>query len=328
MVRRICSAATLLLFAAVFGANLLEAQEKKRVAIFAFDYATVHSNVSAIFGTNVDVGKGISDLLVEKLLAGGKYSIIERQDLDKILTEQNFSNSNRADPGTASQIGRILGVDAIIIGSITQFGRDDKSTSVGGGAIGGITGRFGVGGVRRSESKAVVALTARLVNTSTGEILAAMTGNGESSRSGTGLLGAGGSWAGAAAGAIDMSNKNFANTILGEAVHQAVGSLAARIDQNASSMPAREVNVEGLVADVAGNVLILNVGSSAGLRIGDKLSVNQKVREVKDPATGKVLRSIVNKVGDVVITEVDPSSAVGTFTGSGTPKVGDEVKSQ
>jgi hypothetical protein len=93
-------------------------------------------------------------------------------------------------------------------------------------------------------------------------------------------------------------------------------------------MPARQVNIDGVVADVAGNVLILNVGSSSGVRVGDKLTVNQKVREVKDPATGKVLRSIVNKVGEVVITEVDPSSAVGTFTGVGTPKVGDQVKSQ
>jgi Skp family chaperone for outer membrane proteins len=34
------------------------AQQKKRVAVLNFDYATVQSGVSAIFGTNVDVGKG------------------------------------------------------------------------------------------------------------------------------------------------------------------------------------------------------------------------------------------------------------------------------
>ena len=36
---------------------------KKRVAIFDFDYATVHGGVSAIFGQDVDIGKGIADLL-------------------------------------------------------------------------------------------------------------------------------------------------------------------------------------------------------------------------------------------------------------------------
>src|SRR5207253_4512426 len=66
-------------------------------------------------------------------ISDAKYSVIERKALDKILAEQNFSNSDRADSSTAAKIGRILGVDAIIIGSITQFGRDDKNTTVGGG---------------------------------------------------------------------------------------------------------------------------------------------------------------------------------------------------
>ena len=51
---------------------------------------------------------------------------------------------------------------AHIIGSITEFGRDDKKTNVGGGALGGVTGRFGIGGVSKTNSKAVVAVTARL----------------------------------------------------------------------------------------------------------------------------------------------------------------------
>ncbi len=52
---------------------------KKRVAVFDFDYATVHSGVSAIFGQDVDIGKGISDLLVTYLVKDGSYSVIERK---------------------------------------------------------------------------------------------------------------------------------------------------------------------------------------------------------------------------------------------------------
>src|SRR5258705_7848463 len=37
---------------------------KKRVAVFDFDYATVRSGIAALFGSDIDVGKGISDLLV------------------------------------------------------------------------------------------------------------------------------------------------------------------------------------------------------------------------------------------------------------------------
>src|ERR1039457_2171594 len=142
-----------------------QAQQKKRVAVMNFDYATVRSYVGSLFGPDQDVGKGITDLLVDKLVSDGTYRVIERAAIDKILAEQNFSNSDRADANTAAKIARILGVDSIIIGSITQFGRDDKSTNVGGGALGGVTGRFGIGGVRKSQSTAVVQITARMIDT-------------------------------------------------------------------------------------------------------------------------------------------------------------------
>ena len=64
----------------------------------------------------------------------------------------------------------------------------------------------------------------------------------------------------------------------------------------------------------------------AGLKVGDKLVVERKVREVRDPASGKVIRAITSDVGSVTITEADASSSVGTFTGTGTAKVGDVVK--
>jgi len=310
----------------VLAAATLCAQPKKRVAVLDFDYATVRSSVAAIWGTDRDVGKGVADLLVEKLVQGGVYTVVERKAIDKVLAEQNFSVSDRVDPTTAAKIGRILGVDAIIIGSITQFGRDDKATTLGG--LGSIGRRYGLGGVQRREAKAVVEVTARMISTDTAEILAVGHGQGQSTRSGTSLLGAGGSSGGAGAGAYDMTSKNFAATLIGEAVHKAVGQLSQELEAGASKLPARVVQVNGLIADVSGNTVILNVGSRAGVKVGDRLQVRRKVREVRDPATGKVIRALEDTIGQVVITEVDEVSAVGTYTGSTPPKVGDAVRSQ
>jgi curli biogenesis system outer membrane secretion channel CsgG len=303
-----------------------QAQEKKRVAVMNFDYATVRSYVASLFGTDQDVGKGIADLLVDKLVSDGAYRVIERAALDKILAEQNFSNSDRADANTAAKIARILGVDSIIIGSITQFGRDDKSTNIGGGALGGVTGRFGIGGVRKSQSTAVVQVTARMIDTSTAEILASASGKGESSRSGTGLLGAGGSGYGAAGGGIDMKSSNFGATILGEAVNKAVADLAQQLDAKAAALPTVVVQISGLVADAEPDgTVIVNVGSKNGVKVGDRLDIRRKIREVKDPSTGKVIRSVEDAVGSILITEVDEASAVGKFTGPAPAKVGDAV---
>jgi curli biogenesis system outer membrane secretion channel CsgG len=299
--------------------------QKKRVAVMDFDYGTVRSSVAAIWGTDQDVGKGIADMLVQKLVEDGKYRVIERKALDKILAEQNFSNSDRADPATAAKIGKVLGVDAIIIGSITQFGRDDKSTTVGGGGYG--LGRFGLGGVQKRDAKAVCNVTARMVDTSTAEILAAVTGSGQSKRSGASLVGAGGGGGSGGAGAFDMSSKNFGATILGEAVSAAVTSTGDQLDQKADALPTTKSDVHGLVADVSGNTLILNVGRNAGLQVGDTLDISRAVRTVKDPATGKVIKTITDKVGTATVTDVDATSSTATFSGGGSAKVGDVAKS-
>jgi curli biogenesis system outer membrane secretion channel CsgG len=317
--------ATTVLFSFGIFITCASAQQKARVAVMNFDYATVQSETSAMFGTNVDVGRGITDLLVDRLVNGGVFSVIERKALDTIFTEQNLSNSDRFDANSAAKIGRLLGVDSMIIGSITQFGRDDKSTNVGGGALGGITSRYGLGGVGKRQAKAVVAITARMVNIDTGEILAVATGKGESTRSGTSLIGAGGSSEGGGGGAYDMRSTNFANTILGEAVGQAVTSVATQLQANAGRISARVVKIDGLVADATGGTLILNIGSKAGIKVGDKLAVVRTGREIKDPATGRVIRRVEESLGDVVITEVDEGSAVGNFTGPAPAKVGDRV---
>jgi curli biogenesis system outer membrane secretion channel CsgG len=300
--------------------------QKKRVAVLNFDYGTVQSSVAAIFGTNQDVGKGISDLLVQKLVQDRKYSVIERNAIDKVLAEQNFGNSDRVDSSTAAQIGRILGVDAVILGSITQFGRDDKATTVGGGIMGGIASKYGLGGVQKRNAKAVVNVTARLVDTSTAEILAAVTGSGESKRAGASLVGAGGSTGGAGGGAFDMTSSNFADTLLGEAVHQAVNQVADQLDQSATTLPTRKLEINGLIADVAGNTLVLNVGSKSGVKVGDTLEVSRVARTVKDPSSGKVIKTITSKLGTATVTEVDELSATATYQGAGAAKVGDAVK--
>src|SRR5947209_6941185 len=163
---------------------------KRRVAVLDFNYGTVMTSVQAVFGTNQDIGKGISDLLVDRLLKDGSYRVIERNALDKVLKEQNFSNSDRADSTTAAKIGRVLGVDAIITGDITQFGRDDQNTSAGGALS--HWDKYGIGKVGVHKAKAVVAVTARIIDVNTAEILASESGKGESQRSGSNLLGGGG----------------------------------------------------------------------------------------------------------------------------------------
>src|SRR2546423_6733004 len=104
---------------------------RKRVAVLDFDYGTVHSSVTGLYGSDVDVGKGVAIMLLSELAQNGTYTVVERAQLDRVLNEQNFQQDARSDVSSAAKLGRLLGVDAIIIGSITQFQREDKNISLG-----------------------------------------------------------------------------------------------------------------------------------------------------------------------------------------------------
>lgn len=304
------------------------AQQKKRIAVLDFDYATVYSDVGYIFGSNVDVGKGIADLMVTKLVQGGQYSVIERKQLDKIMAEQNLGTSGRVDEATAARIGKILGVDALIMGSITSFGRDDKNRGTGGGVNVPVPvfGRVKVG---QQKAKAIVGITYRMVATDTAEIFSAGDARGESKREGANIQASGGIKGVYTDAGAGMSNSNFAETLIGEAVYDCINKLVAQMEEKASTLPARAaaapVKAEGVIADVSGATVIINIGRNAGLKKGDRLEVKRVTREVKDPETGKVIRVVSDKVGEVVLTDVDDTSAEGKFSGAGAAKVKDKV---
>ncbi|MGD1155950.1 MAG: CsgG/HfaB family protein [Terriglobia bacterium] len=303
----------LFVVSAAWGAD----EAKKRVAIFDFDFGTVHHWWSGDW----DIGKGISDMIVTNLVRDGTYSVIERKQLDKILQEQNFSNSDRANPATAAKIGKVLGLNAIIIGTITQFGAETKKIDAG-----AVTSRlgFGLGHVGTSSSKANVVIDARMVNTETAEIMAVASGKGESKRGGVNLLGG----AEGSAGGINMGSSNFQQTIIGEATRQAVDDLTRQLVAQAEKVEGTKIEINGLVADVTENVLVLNVGKNQGLKVGDVVAVERVLKTVKDPATGQVLRTITERIGTARITSVDDGSSMAEFHGVGKARVGDAVKPQ
>jgi curli biogenesis system outer membrane secretion channel CsgG len=310
--------------AAPAGAPAQPQGRKKRVAVFDFDFATVQTSSAALFGQNVDVGKGISDLLVTYLVKDGTYSVIERKALDKILAEQNFSNSDRANPASAAKLGKLLGVDAIIVGSVTQFGNETKN--VGTSGAGNNLGGFGLGGFHHKTSKAIVALDARIVDIDTAEILGVAEGKAESKRESTSLLGGGGNWHAGGSGAVDFGSSDFQQTILGEAVKGAVEQMSSGLITDNAKLQTRTINVSGLVAAVDSGQVILNVGAKAGLKVGDQLSVERVTREIKDPATGQVIRRLTAPVGLIRVTDVDDISAIATAVSGAGFKVGDAVK--
>ena len=195
-----------------------------------------------------------------------------------------------------------------------------------GGGGGGWHG-IGIGGIGHSNSKANVVINLRVVDVDTGEILAVADGTGQSSRSSTSLLGGGGNWHGFGGGNVDFGSSNFQSTIIGEATKAAVDQLTANLLADASKVTVRTIKVDGLVAAVDGGQIVLNVGAKAGVKVGDQLQVLRVTKEIKDPATGQVIRRLTSTIGVIRATDVDDASSVCvSVSGSGFQE-GDRVSS-
>jgi curli biogenesis system outer membrane secretion channel CsgG len=145
--------------------------QRPQVAVMDFDYGTLDN-----WWGQYDIGKGMADQVVDALVNDGSFRVIERKKLDTVLAEQDFAHSNRAEPNAATlaKIGKIKGVKYIIAGSITKFSTEKRG---GGLRVKGI----GVGGAK---GKAQVNLTARVIDVTSGEIVASVKGEGISNKGG------------------------------------------------------------------------------------------------------------------------------------------------
>jgi len=211
-------------FLATVAGRAAEQSTRPSIAVLGFEYGTIERWWS---GTQ-DIGEGISDMLVDELVNDGSFRVIERKRLDAVLAEQNFANSERTDPSarTLAQLGKVLGVKYLVVGSITKFGTEKSNKSISGGGWGSA---YGVGSVGTSKGKANVAITARIIDTTTAEIMASAKGDGTSKRSGLLLGGAGGGGGGGGMGGIDFGASEFRETILGEATEMAVKATASKL---------------------------------------------------------------------------------------------------
>jgi curli biogenesis system outer membrane secretion channel CsgG len=297
------------------GVETLRPKEKRRIAVLDFDFSSLSdtSFLSGVYAGNA-ASKGVSNLLTNELFKTGQFIVIERSRIDAVLAEQNLGNSGRVEPTTAAQIGRILGVDAVLIGSVTKFSVEGESRSVG--------GFFGIGG-NQTKKTATVQIAARLISTATAEILAVGEGAGESRKSDSG---------GSIFGISTSSNSSSDERLLGDAAGQAVTQLASQINSAApklSSLRPIAPTVDALVADITGSQVVINKGGRDGFRPGMVLSVERVTKTVKDPSTGKVLRVVSQPIGRIQLVEVDPGSSVGKVIAgkSGSIRVGDRAKS-
>ena len=65
----------------------------------------------------------LTDALSDELLKSGKVRVMERSQMAEVLKEQGFQNSGSCDQSEcAVQMGKLLGIEEIVVGSLGRFG--------------------------------------------------------------------------------------------------------------------------------------------------------------------------------------------------------------
>ena len=251
-----------------------------------------------------ELGQGMQEMMATALISTGKYTVLERQDLDAIIQEQDLGASGRSAEGSAAAVGKLGRAQILIAGAVTEFENKKEGQSGGFGAFG-----VRVGG---STSQAHVGLNVRIFDTTTGEVLDSIRVTGEASSSGF-KISAGHPFGGSNFG-------SFRKTPIGEATQQAINEAAQRITSRLSSVPW-----QGKIIKATAGKAYINAGSKGGIEDGMEFSVFRPGEALIDPDTGMNLGSETTRVGRVKVTSVQDKFSIAEIIEGGDLEKGDLV---
>src|SRR5882672_8896373 len=257
---------------------------KRRIGVVDFQNKTT-------YGAN-RLGTSASDILITELAKSGKFIVVERDKIGKLMEEQKLGMSGAIDPATAARVGKILGLNAIVTGAISQFGEETEGSEYL---------------ITQSKDQIVkCTVDIRVVDVETGQVLYADSGAGLARKHTGGVLGLG-------------TRAGYDETLEGEALRAAIVKFVNNIIDQVSKKPW-----SCRVADVDGQSVYLNAGHDSGIPVGQKLTAYHVGRAIKDPTSGLVIGNTEEKVGELkVMRYFGDDGSVAELAGGSMPSAGD-----
>jgi curli biogenesis system outer membrane secretion channel CsgG len=243
---------------------------RKRIAIVAFTNA---SNSTGWGSSRDALADSAADAATEALVKSGAFVVVEREQLQHVLAEQGLGQTGAITAQSAAQAGKLLGLQAIVTGKVTDFAEERKNG--------------GFGGYYSSSTRIAKArVSLRVTDAQTGEVWVAESGEGAADEKSVNVMGGGG-------GGRD---ENLGKAALYSAVNQLVGKIVAKADLHPWQGAVAKENREGRV--------YITGGSESGLTVGSVLEVRRQGEAITDPGTGQVIgRESGKLVGILTVAE-------------------------
>lgn len=242
----------------------------------------------ANFSGQWNLGGGMAEMMIERLMVSGSVEVLERQHIDSVLGEIVRQGRDLFRKEGRVERGRLMNARYLIRGVVTDF-------TVTGDASGWFGTAGGTGWL--SGSRARVGLYVTVSDVETGQILSAVRTEGTSSRGGLG-------------GQINYKAINFGGdayfrTPLGRATREAMDRAVRQI-----LVDIPRERWEPRVAESGVDMVVINGGENVGVQAGDRFLVRGEGRRVTDPLTGHVIETIPGRVsGHIEVRVVHPFSA-------------------
>jgi len=282
MLRQIITMAILILIVVLVysipaGSEEKSSTEVKKVTMAVFDFKiaaeTGKTIVKSERGTwSVETQKETSvltDKFITALIKTNKIKIVERDKLDTVMKEFALTQAGITSPEHSQKIGKLLGADYLLHGSISMFDADIKHTAIP------YTDNF------NKIIMAQMAVDIRLVKTETGQIVTAETTNERIEKK---EIVAQKQW-----------DKEFPQGIIEELLRKTVNSLVNSIIDEIYPIK---------VASIKDDILYLNRGEGGNLNKGDKLRVILLGEEIRDPDTNSVIGFEDTEIAVIEVVEV------------------------
>ncbi|HOI42527.1 MAG TPA: CsgG/HfaB family protein [Elusimicrobiales bacterium] len=261
---------------------------KRRIGVVEFENKSAYGQGR--------LGGAASDILITELVKSGKFIVVERDRMTRIMEEQKMQSQGTVDPQTAVKLGKIMGLEAIVVGAVSQFGVNKQGSDYL---------------IRQTKQQvADVTVDIRLIDVQSGQVLMADSGKGQAKSKSGSFLGMG-------------TKGGYDETLEGEALR---GAIVKFVDNIANQMNAKPWSCR--IADAYDQDIYLNAGQESGMKTGMVLSCFSQGAEIRDPRSNLVIGHRETYLGDVEIDRWcgesgDCSVAKLVKRGSASPKGGD-----
>ena len=230
----------------------------------------------------------ITDILTRRLASSRTIAVYERQQIDLIGKEIRLGMSGLVDVDTAVEVGRIAGVQYMLMGSVTELSQRTSGAVIPIPIFGGV-------GIGTGYHEASVTIDIRVVDTATSEIKLALSETGLSSHSAAAITVAGITYAGAGFGGLEARAIEDATNRLAHQIRTILGGEASH------------------VIAVSGRNVIIDKGSAMGASEGSLYLVYDYGKAIRG-MDGTILDYEKTPLAVIKIAEVSNAHSTATVT--------------